>query len=232
MTDMSALAVTSPRHSRRTLPNGHRVPARLIDRIWHIEGSLALAPDQSSDDAFDRLDPLFRQPGTNRERTADTLTFSKRDQAAQDKMSIFDGGILRIERGVNGPMLYYRLASRMLLFCFLAPLLFLSFAGLTIAAAKYEKQSTEAAAKKDDKKDTVLPQNPIDKFLGAPAPEKPGKDKKEDKDKGPTPTAAYVFAGIFALLYVAGRILEARLIKSLFKKCLTEPSAKADALAE
>jgi len=43
-------------------------------------------------DAFDRLDPLFRQTGTSHERTDDTLVFRKKDQAAQDKMSIFDGG--------------------------------------------------------------------------------------------------------------------------------------------
>ena len=34
------------------------------------------------------------------------------------------------------------------------------------------------------------------------------------------PTAAYVFAALFALLYVVGRVLESRLIKSLFKKGL------------
>ena len=54
---------------------------RIIDWIWHIRGSVALAPEQSSDDAFDRLAPLFRQTGTSHERTNDRLIFRKKDQA-------------------------------------------------------------------------------------------------------------------------------------------------------
>lgn len=198
--------------------------SRFVDWIWHIRGSLALAPEQSSDEAFGRLDPLFRQTGTSHDRTNDTLTFRKKDQAAQDKMSIFDGGVLQIEKGVSGPVLRYHLTSRALLFCFLAPLLFLGFAQATIAIGKLEKPATEAAGeKKSEKGDAELPQNPIDKALGAPAPEKPGKDgagKSEEDDKKPSPTSAYVFAAIFAALYVAGRILEDRLVKALFRKRL------------
>jgi hypothetical protein len=197
------------------------VNIRFTDWIWHIKGSLALPLGQSSDDAFGRLAPLFRQTGTSHERKSDMLTFRKKDQAAQDKMSIFDGGVLQVEQGSAGPVLHYWLASRALLFCFLAPLLFLSFAGLTIAVGKLEKPSTEESKKKDDKKDKVLPQNPIDKFLGSPAPEKPKKDKKKEDDKKPKPTSAFVFAAIFAALYVVGRILESRLVKSLFEKRLT-----------
>ena len=77
---------------------------RFINWIWHIRGSLALAPGQTSDDVFDRLDPLFQQAGTSRDRANDTLTFQKKDQAAQDKMSVFDGGVLRIEKSVAGPV--------------------------------------------------------------------------------------------------------------------------------
>ncbi|HEX7782899.1 MAG TPA: hypothetical protein VF509_08840 [Sphingobium sp.] len=200
---------------------------RFIDWIWRVRGSLALAPGQSGDEAFDRLDPLFRQSGTSHERTGDTLTFRKKDQAAQDKMSVFDGGVLNIEKGASGSVLHYRLTSRALLFCFLAPLLFLGFAGLTMAVGHLGKPSTEAAdkAKKADKKDVALPQHWIDKALGAPVPEKPKKDDKKkdkdkEKDKKPSPTPAYVFAAIFAALYVAGRILEDRLIKGVFRKRL------------
>ena len=203
---------------------------RFTDWIWHIKGSLALPLGQSSDDAFGRLAPLFRQTGTSHERKSDTLTFRKKDQAAQDKMSIFDGGVLQIEKGVAGLVLRYRLTSRALLFCFLAPLLFLGAAQLTIALGKLEKSSTEAAAKsgkasdaskKPAKKDVVVPMNPIDKALGAPAPDKPGKKGKDEKDKKKhSPTPAYVFAAIFATLYVVGRVLEDRLVKTLFKKRL------------
>ena len=199
---------------------------RFIDWIWHIRGSLALAPEQSSDEAFARLDPLFRQTGTSHDRTSDTLTFRKKDQAAQDKMSVFDGGVLRIEKGVAGPVLRYHLTSRALLACFLAPLLFLGFGQLTIALGKLDKSSTEAAGKSSktpEKKHAALPQNPIDKFLGSPAPEKPkkdGADKSEKEKKKYSPTTAYVFAGIFAALYLIGRILEAWLVRALFKKRL------------
>lgn len=195
---------------------------RFIDWIWNIRGSLALVPGQSSNEAFDRLDPLFQEAGTSHDRTADTLTFRKKNQAAQDKMSIFDAGILRIEKDAAGSVLHYHLKSRALLFCFLAPLLFLGFAQATVAIADLEKASAQASEKKPEKKDMELPQHPIDKFLGAPAPEKPKKDKKDkagDKDK-PSPTAAYVFAGLFAALYIVGRILEDKLVKGLFRKKL------------
>lgn len=207
--------------SNEKLSKGDRVNRGFTDWIWHIRGSLALAPEQSSDEAFGRLDPLFRQTGTSHERVNDTLTFRKKGQAAQDKMSIFDGGVLRFERGVAGPVLHYHLTSRALLACFLAPLLFLAFAQFTIAIGKLEKSLTQTAPQKPEKKDAELPQHPIDKALGAPAPEKPKKDgKSEDEDKKPSPKAAYVFAAIFAALYIVGRILEARLVKALFKKRL------------
>jgi len=208
------------------------VTPRFLDWIWHIKGSLPLAPAQSSEEAFDRLDPLFREAGTTFDRTSDTLVFHKKNQAAQDKMSIFNDGVLKVETGAAGPVLSYHMTSRALLLCFLAPLLFLGIAQLTIAIGNLEKPSAEAAdkAKKDKEKEedpaekyAKIPMNPIDKFLGAPAPEKPKKDKdkeKDKKDKGPSPTPAYVFAGIFAALYVGGRILEDRLIKAQFRKRL------------
>jgi hypothetical protein len=147
---------------------------------------------------------------------------------------VFDGGVLRIEKSAAGPVLRYHLTSRALLFCFLAPLLFLAIAQITIAvndfyapgtsaADKLAAEKAKAKAKADDEKLAKMPMNPIDKALGAPAPKKPEADDKSDEDedkKKPTPTAAYVFAGIFAALYVVGRILEDRLVKSLFRKRL------------
>lgn len=190
---------------------------RWLDWIWHIRGSVPLEPGQSSDDAFDKLAPLFRQYGTTHERHDDVLTFRKKDQAAQDKMSVFDGGTLRVEGSSQESVLRYHLISRALLFCFLAPLLFVFFAQLTVLAGKLP--GADAGAKKPDKV-AALPLNPIDKFLGAPAPEKPKKKDKGDDHKKPSPTPAYVFAGLFAFLYLVGRILEDRLVKSLFRKAL------------
>ena len=217
-----------PSPTRHAISKGDHVPLRFIDWIWHIRGSLTLGPQQAND-AFGRLAPLFGQAGTSHDRTQDTLTFRKKDPAAQDKMSVFDAGVLQIEKGVAGPVLRYHLTSRALLFCFLAPLLFLGFAQITIALGKLDKPSTEAAdksgaaLKKAEKKDVALPQNPIDKALGSPAPEKPKKEgaaKAEAEKKKHSPTAAYVFAGIFAALYLVGRVLEDRLVKRLFKKSL------------
>ena len=195
---------------------------RFVRWIWHVRGSLPLESGLSRDDAFERLDPLFRQSGTTRDRVADTLVFHKRDQEAQDRMSVFDSGVLRVDEGPSGAILRYHLVSRALLFCFLAPFLFLAFAQLTIAVGDYQKAAAAQAAKmgkapKKKPEKAVLPLNPIDKALGAPAPEK---KKKKDEDKKPSPTPAYVLAGMFAALYVIGRILEDRLIRSLFRKRL------------
>lgn len=190
---------------------------RFIDWIWRVRGSLALAPGQSSDDAFDRLDLLFRQPGASHQRTNDTLVFSKKDQAAQDKMSVFDGGALHIDKSESGSVLRYNLISRALMFCFLAPMFFLAMAQLTIVINKFDKPPHEAAKKHP----AAMPMNPIDKALGAPAPDNSKKDDADGagkKGKKPSPTPAYVFAGIFATLYVVGRILEGRLVHSLFRK--------------
>jgi hypothetical protein len=206
-----------------------------ISWIWQVRGTLALAPGQSSDNAFDRLAPLFHQPGTRHERINDTLTFQKKDQAAQDKMSVFDSGVLRIEKSATGSTLRYQLTSRALLFCFLAPLLFLAFAQITIvvndfyapgtsAADKLAAAKAEAKEKEAEEKLAKMPMNPIDKALGAPAPDKPGEKDKNDDKKKPSPTTGYVFAGIFAVLYVVGRILEDRLVRSLFQRKLLNPS--------
>lgn len=213
--------------------------SRFIDWIWHVRGSLDLAPHQSSDEVFERLAPLFEESGTSHERGDDRLVFRKKDQAAQDKMSIFDWGVLQVERGAAGAVLRYHLTSRMLLFCFLAPVLFLGFAQLTILVGEHQKPANDpATAAKKKKPEEAAQLHWIDKALGAPEPEKPDKKKADEKKAGekkkageektgddedddkPSPTPAYVFAGIFATLYVVGRILEDRLVKRLFRRKL------------
>lgn len=206
---------------------------RFIDWIWHVRGSLAVAPGHSSDDIFTRLDPLFGEPGTRHDGPVDTLRFRKKNAAAQDKMSVFDRGVLNIETGRAGLVLRYDLTSYALLSCFVAPLLFLAVAQLTVTVAAHQKRSEaaaeksgkiSAAAKKraEAKKNAAVPFNAIDKALGAPAPEKPKKksDKADDDEKFLKPTSAYVLAGIFAALYAIGRILEDRLVRALFRKRL------------
>lgn len=209
------------------LLKGNRVNLRFIDWIWHVRGSLPLPPEQSGSEAFDRLAPLFEERGTSHERDGDALTFRKKGQAPQDKMSVFDSGVLRIEQGEGGLMLRYHLISKALLACFLAPLLFLGIGQFIVAVGGMAKPPAEAEkkAEKSEKKDAEIKLHPIDQMLGAPEPEKPKKDgdkkdKEKGKDKKPSPTPAYVFAGIFAALYLIGRILEDRLVRRLFNRRL------------
>jgi hypothetical protein len=207
------------------------VTLRFIDWIWHVRGSVALAPQHTGGEAFACLAPLFDQPGTSHARADDTLTFRKKDAAAQDGMSIFERGVLRVEYGAGGAVLHYHLISRALLYCFLAPLAFLAFAQGLIAYDAHHKSPAHAAVKapkKAEKPPVVLPQNPIDKALGAPAPEKAKKEGEDGQGEGArkhSPTPAYVFACLFAVLYVAGRILEDRLVKRLFTRALLSEAA-------
>jgi len=83
-----------------------------------------------------------------------------------------------------------------LLFCFLAPLLFISIAQFTVVTNKWNKAHQESP-----EKPVVAPMHPIDRALGAPVPDTPEADGSGDAKK-PSPTPAYVFAGIFAALYL------------------------------
>lgn len=219
--------MSGPRFAQRrdrvpALSAGVAAARRWLDRIWHIEGDIALAPGQSGSDAFGRLAPLFRENGTTIRRDgSDTLTFSKTDPGSQDVMAVFDRGTLDVRHGPAAPVLHYRLVSQALLCCFLAPLLFLAFAQATKAVAWLDGPS--AATDKKDKTQVQLPHNPIDKALGSPAPEPP-KAKKAGEDKKPSPKAAYIFAGLFAVLYSVGRVLESRMIAAAFTKRLRMPS--------
>ncbi|WP_336895990.1 hypothetical protein [Novosphingobium sp.] len=206
-------------------------PLRLMDWIWRLRGEVPLPAGQTADEALGKLEPLFAHPGTTHARMGDLIAVTKKDQLAQDPLSVVDSGVLHIVPAGEGAVLRYNLMSRALLWCFLAPLLFLGVAQLTIALGKLEKPPTEEKSKKDDKKKdkkSEIQLSPVDKFLGAPAPEKPKDEKDKDKKKkaeeeapeGFSPTPAYVFAGIFAALYILGRILEAILIRRLFQRTL------------
>ncbi len=224
-----------------------------FERIWYIQGSVSLPDGLTSDEAFERLDPMFKEPGTAYLRDQDTLTFTKKDQAAQDKMSIFDGGQLSVDDTGPHLALRYNLKSRALLTCFLAPLVFLAFAqlatGLNIlhdASASVERSADEAEDAEEEEAEEIK-LHPIDKFLGAPAPKQPGEededsadeearteggdgdeteDEEEEKKKHSS-RPAYVFAGIFALIYLVGRVLESWLIKRRFTAMLQESKVTA-----
>lgn len=206
---------------------------RLIEKIWHVRGSVPLPAGQTADEALGRIAPLLHQVGTTHQRSGDAITFTKKDPAAQDKLAVFGKGELRVVAGdgSEGAVLRWHLVSPALLWCALAPLFFLAMAQLTIALDTFHllpAEAQEGAAKPDAKAKPLPPMNPVDVFLGAPRPDakKPGADKPAEKPgrrgKKPSATPAYVFAGIFAALYVIGRWLEAWLARRLFRRALEQ----------
>ncbi|VWX46723.1 hypothetical protein [Novosphingobium sp. 9U] len=203
---------------------------RGIDWIWTVRGRIAVEPMQSPAGAFDKLDPMFHEKGTSYRVDGDTLSFTKKDQLPQDKMSVFDHGTLRISDGT----LRYEMTSRALLACFLAPALFFGVGHIGVAIDGWRNPPELAAAKEaaEKKRSRVkaedVPMNPIDEFLGAAKPEKKKEDKKGDevgkRKRKPSMTTAYVFMGIFFALWVLGRILENVLIHKRMRRLLTGES--------
>lgn len=200
----------------------------LIDHIWRVRGDVPLDPALSPEEAFALLDPLLRTPGTTLVAEGNTLTYSKHNPAAQDKLATFTRGNLRIRRVGAGAVLSFDLFSHALLLCSLAPLLFLGFAQMAIAINAWEgtgAEASEKAEKKDDKPKPVKTLNPVDQFLGAPAPEDPNTKKKDEKkDEGRhSPDEGYFMAGVFALIYLVGRWLEPWLVRRRFRAALANP---------
>jgi hypothetical protein len=211
-----------------------------IDRIWRAEGDVTVPEPLSPDEAFARLDPLFQTPGTDYAVEGDTLAYTKRNPAAQDKLATFTRGTLRVAQQQDGTSrVFFNVSSTALLLCFLAPLLFLAFAQIMVTANAWEKAASEAAeasAKdkpKDEDKAKPVPQlHPLDQMLGAPPPEDPAK-KKKDKDKQNEgkfkTTPAYVLAGLFFLIYCVGRVLEPWLLKRTLRAALSTQQGESAA---
>ena len=208
------------------------VNLRYIDSIWRVRDSFELEERQSPAEVFDQLDPLFQTKGTSFEIDHDTLTYTKDNPAAQDKMATFTKGTLRVVDDGEQSRLVYTLFSPALLFCFLAPFVFLAFGQFTVflserevAAAQAAGDSREASAEEEEKDEEVKPLHPIDVMLGAPAPEDPnakkeGDEEEEEEEGDHSPTRSYVLAGLFFTLYLIGRKLEPWLMKSRFRKAL------------
>jgi hypothetical protein len=203
----------------------------LIDRIWRVRGEVPLNPPLEPAEAFARLDPLLQTPGTTCAVDGDTLAYTKRNPAAQDRLATFSSGTLKVERRGAGTVLRFDLASPALLLCFLAPLLFLGFAQLAVGINTWEKGSAEAseiATKDEDEPKPPEPLNPVDQFLGAPAPDDPTKKKdreEEEEEERHSPETGYVLAGIFFLTYLVGRWLEPWLVRRRFRAALASPTA-------
>ncbi|WP_285713180.1 hypothetical protein [Erythrobacter oryzae] len=206
----------------------------LIDNIWRVRGAVPIDPGMSAAEAFARIDPLLRTPGTDMTEEGGVLTYAKHNPAAQDKLATFTRGRMWIEQAGAGAVLRFDLFSHALLLCFLAPLLFLGFAQLAVTINAWEASGTEAsekAEKKDEKKPPVAKKlHPVDEFLGAPAPEDPSKKKKDEKKKDEgrhSPTEGYVLAGIFAAIYLVGRWLEPFLVRRRLRAALAGPPPAA-----
>lgn len=196
-----------------------------VDRIWRATGEVPIAERLAPEEAFARLDPLFRTPGTSYAVSGDTLTYSKRNPAAQDKLATFTSGTIRVERQHDGASrLFFNVSSTALLLCFLAPLLFLGFAQAMVMVNAWEKSAVTAAQTSEKETEEAKPKpelHPLDKLLGAPEPEDPSEKKDEEKDEEKlNPTAAYVLAGLFFAIYLVGRVLEPWLLKRTLRAAL------------
>ncbi len=171
----------------RTAMVGLSLP--LIDHIWRVRGAVPIDPALSPEEAFARLDPLLRTPGTVLSADGEALAYDKPNPSAQDKLATFTRGRFAWEAA--------------------------------------SPEAAEKAAKKDaDKAKPVRKLNPVDEFLGAPAPEDPSKKKDEKKDKGRhSPDEGYYLAAFFALVYLAGRWLEPFLVRRRLRAALAGPPA-------
>lgn len=204
-----------------------RVP--YIEKIWRVDGSLALDEPLTPQEAFARLDPLFQTEGTRYAVEGDTLGYVKTNPRAQDPLATFTSGTIRVEQSAGATRLTWQAASTALLLTFLAPLLFLFFAQVMEAANAYERAKAEASeakkdAKKDEAKDKPVPRlHPIDVMLGAPAPKDPKADKAKPKEPKPKfkTTQAYVLSGLFFVIFLVGRVLEPWLLKRTFRRALS-----------
>ena len=230
-----------------------RVP--FIDRIWRVKSSLELDETLTAQEAYARLDPLLDQQGTEYTIDGDTLEYAKTNPAAQDKLATFTSGALKVVQTQGKTRLDYEVASTALFLCFLAPLAFLAFGQFAYLINELEKPALLAELEEEKKKeeeegkseDEVIELHWIDQLLGAPEPKQPGEEDedeesregeegREDEDEeevgNHSPTTAYVFAGIFFVIYLVGRILEPYLLKRTFRAFLTRSEDEAEAIQE
>lgn len=222
-----------------------------IDRIWRVKGTLHLDEPLSSQEAFERLDPLFQAHVVHYQVSGDTLSYRKKNPAAQDKLATFTAGTLHLEERDGTARLSYNLTSTALLLCFLAPLFFAGFGLLFEAINEWEAPALAAEKEAKEKEKEGEEEEPIelhwiDKMLGAPEPEQPGdEDEEEDAEKSAEegeegeeeeeeggrhrPEFAYGLAGVFAAIYLVGRVLEPYLVKRTFRYFLRREDQPQDA---
>jgi len=101
-----------------------------IDRIWRVRDSLTIDPPQLPAETFGKLDELFTVHGTSHLVDGDTLSFTKKDPLAQDRMAIYDKGTLQLVQREQTSELTWDMSSPTLMFCFALPFFFLAIAGI------------------------------------------------------------------------------------------------------
>ncbi len=200
-----------------------------IDWIWRARGSVELNPPMSPAQVFEKLDPILDEADVTPNADEGSLTYKKHNPGAQDRLATFSSGKLLVQEEEGQMRLRYDLKSPALRLVFLAPLLFLAIAVGTEILSDHErlKQEQEEAAKgeeEEEEDEEEEPRNPIDVFLGAPEPltleeKKQREEEKKDEDKH-SAKPAYVFAGIFATLWLLGRFLEPWLVRRTFRRTL------------
>lgn len=224
-----------------------------VDRIWRVQSSLELDQDLTPSETFARLDPLFQTQGTTYSKEGNTLTYSKKNPAAQDKLATFTAGTLRHVRERGAARLHYDVTSTALLLCFLAPLFFLGFAGLIVVVNELEapyiaakKAEEEKEKEKEKAEEEEIKLHWIDQMLGAPEPKQPGdkeKEEKEEKEKkraqegeeeeeeddaNHSPDRSLQLAALFFVIYCVGRVLEPYLLKRTFRRMLSARATPAE----
>ena len=215
-----------------------RVP--YIDRIWRAASSIELDAQLSVREAYERLAPLFDTQGTEVAIDGNAMTYAKTNPGAQDKLATFTSGTLVVIEEEATTRLSYDVGSTALFLCFLAPLAFLALGQFAVFLNDIERPAyladkAEREAEKEAEKDKVVELHWIDQMLGAPAPKQPGdedktsrreesrggEDREEEGEGYHSPETAYAFAGIFAAIYIVGRVLEPYLLKKTFRNALS-----------
>lgn len=193
-----------------------------IDRIWIARGTLELDELINAREAFGRLAPLFDPQEVELDSSGTRLSYRKANPEAQHKLATFSSGTLEFQTRDDTARIAYRVRSPALLLTFLAPLLFLALGQAIVGIGMVNQAVT--AEEKEDEDEEPGELHWIDQMLGAPAPEKDEDNDEEDdeeEDEDHSPLRAYGLAGVFALIYLIGRVLEPRLFRSTLSKALS-----------
>jgi hypothetical protein len=208
-----------------------RINLPYVDRIWRVRNTLPLEDGIGAGEAFERLDPLLQTEGTHYTIEGDTLSYTKENPAAQDKLATFTRGTLTVAEENGRRVLAYDLSSTALALCFLAPLFFMALAFLAMGLNTLHPADPDREGKEESEEARPDPRlHWIDQMFGAPAPEtkeereqrraEERRDGEKEKKEFHASTPAFVLAGIFAAIYAVGRLLEPYLMRRTLRTAL------------